>query len=261
MNCSTAQHHLLASENPGQPSTEVVRHLARCSECLAIQRRLIEIEQLVPLLPVPPSSRRDVFVRSILQGETVLEPTVSTSDLWLSPRLPAKERGLKKLALAFAMAAALVVCTLGWWAWPHKSTSVPGTLDPIATRQQQRDRKLAAVHKASERVAVLNDLARQLHQEALQLVKRHDDEELRVVARFYTEVVHENLLDNAGQLSATERKDVLDSVAAHLQEVESSILRMLAEVPDSTAVPLRDIAQASSQGRRELRKMIDKAAA
>ena len=260
MNCAKIQRSLLASENPGQPATEVVLHLARCAECAALQRRLVEVERQLPLLPVPPSARRAVFLRQVQLGETVLEPTISTSDLWLSSRPPAKERGLQKLALAFALAAGLVVFALGWWAWPHKDTQSHRTLDPIVSRQLQRDRRLAAADTPHKRIVVLNDLARQLHEEAQLLVKRHDDEQLRVVARFFTEVVSDNLLDQARQLAPDERTQVLRSVAAHLNAVESSVQRMLAEASDSTVDPLRDIALASSRGHHALQKLIDAAA-
>jgi hypothetical protein len=260
MNCAKVHRHLLASENPGQPAADAALHLARCGTCSALQRRLVAVEQKLPLLPVPPSTRRDSFVRQVQRGEPILEPTISTSDLWLSARPPAKERGLKKLALAFALAAGLVVFALGWWAWPHKNTSGQRAVDPIVLRQQQRDRKLATADTPQKRIVILNDLAGQLHEEARQLVLRRDDDQLRVVARFFTEVVSVNLLDDARLLPPEERTKVLRAVAVHLAEVESSIQRMRADAPAGSAGPLNDIALASSRGHHALQKLIESAA-
>ncbi len=200
MNCAKVQRQLLAAESPEQPSIEVIRHLVNCTRCQALHRRLVEAERRLPSLPVPASPRRDLFVRQIRQGEMVPEIAASTSDLWLNPCRPAKERGLKKLALAFALAAALVAFAICWWAWPHKDGSAPPRSDPLAARKQERDRKLAAATTSAEKVTLLNNLARELYDEAQLLAKRRDDVKLRLVADFYTEVVGDNLLKHAGVL-------------------------------------------------------------
>jgi hypothetical protein len=257
MNCLKIRNRLLADPTPAQPSVEVLRHLGRCAACRSLQRRLVEVEKQLPMLPVPPAPGRAAFLRRIRQGEGVLAPAVSTSDLWLNPRPRDKERGLRKVALAFALAAGLLILALGWWTLPHTPSglSSKNPIDPYKQRQNKRDQLLAAADTPGERVKVLDDLAQGLHQEVQQLVRRSDDEQLRIVARFYREVVCDNLLENARQLPEAEKAKVLASVEAHLLEVESEVSKWLAaRVPDA-ADPLRDIASASRESHNKLREI------
>jgi len=255
MNCRKIQQLLLTSDHPDQPSADVRFHLADCPGCRSVQRRLVAAEQRIPLLPVPLSTGRNHFLEQIRQGVPV-EPTISASELWLGSHSPPKERGLRKLALALALAASLAVFALSWWAWPHRSVPTLQTHDPLAARQQDRDRRLTQARTPAERVQVLTDLAQGLHQEALQLARKSDKEELRVVARFYREVVRDNLLEQARKLPRNERP-MLKDVADHLNEVESEMLRRVAgEVEASAAAPLRDIAQAARESHDQLRQLI-----
>src|SRR4051794_32252883 len=133
MNCAAIQRSLLSCERPEQPPLEVCRHLVGCDACRDCQRRLVEVEQQLPLLPVPPSTGREAFVARVRAGEVPVAGRSGVLPLWLQrSRPPLKERGLKKLALAFALAAALSAFALGWWAWPH-------AVDPYKARQEQRN--------------------------------------------------------------------------------------------------------------------------
>jgi hypothetical protein len=255
MNCRTIQHELLLSESPDQPSEAVAAHLADCADCRAWQRRLVEAEQCIPLLLVPPSSRREQFLQQVRQGNVLPEPTIYPSELWLANGRPPKERGLRKLAVALALAASLALFALGWWAWPHRSATVP-TLDPLVVRQLDRDQRLAQAHTPNERVQVLAELADGLHREARQLIHKADPEELRVLARFYREVVRDNLLEHARKLPRGERQ-VLEGVADQLNDVESEFRRLLADEGEIPAAgPLQDIAQAAREGHDQLRELI-----
>jgi len=257
MNCDKIQYSLLASATPEQPAAEVRHHLSHCGACRALQRRLVQVERQLPLLPVPSSSRRDLFVRQVQQGEGLPRPAVLTSDLWRRPRPSPKERGMQKVALACALAAALASFALAWWAWPHKETPGPRTPDSIAHRLlKQRDRSLASVQTPRERVAVLDNLAQELHQEVRKLVLRPDDEQLRQVAQLYREVVCDNLVHQARQLDPAQRTKLLGSVTRHLIELESEAKRLEVDAPPDTRAHLRDIARASRESHDELRKML-----
>ncbi len=196
MNCPTIQQLLLMSDQPAQPAVEVRAHLAECAACRSLQRRLLAVEQQIPLLPVPASTRRDSFLQQVRQGNVLPEPTVSAAELWLTGYRPAKERGLLKLALSLALAASLLLFALGWWLWPHHDGRTL-TADPLVVRQLDRNQRLAQARTPWERVEVLADLARGLHREAQQLAGKSNPEELRVVARFYREVVREDLVKEA----------------------------------------------------------------
>ena len=284
MNCQKIQQELMLSERPDQPSGDLLTHLAGCAACRSWQRRLVDAERQFPLLPVPASSRRDQFLQQIRQGQILAEPTVpagaslqpteangvhvppgstglpaktqSASELWLGNPHPAKERGLQKLAVSLALAASLALFALGWWAWPHRSSTQPQPPDPIVARQQDRDQRLAQARTPRERVQVLAELAQGLHREARQLAGKSDPEELRVVARFYREVVRENLLDQARQLPRNDRP-MLVKVANHLGEVESELGGLLTgEVEPAAAGPLREIALAARESHDQLRELL-----
>jgi hypothetical protein len=256
MNCEQIQHCLLNCERPEQPPVEVRRHLARCADCRASQRRLVELEQRLPQLPVPPSAGREAFLARVRAGDLPAPAGSSVLSLWLRRDKPRKERGLRKLALAFSLAAALAVFALGWWAWPHNAGGPASPMSPLATRQKERDRLLAQARSPRERVEKLAALADSLQKEARLLVRPADGEQLRVVARFYREVVRENLLDHARQLTADERPAVLKKVADGLIGVESQVLGLLDGVPEDSRAPLQDIALASRESHDQLREIL-----
>jgi hypothetical protein len=256
MICRTIQQMLLTSDRLDQPSADVAAHLAGCAACRGMQRRLVEAEQRLPLLAVPPSTRRDCFLQQVRQGTALPEPTVTPSELWLGAyRPPPKERGLKKLALSLALAASLLVFALAWWAWPHHSTTKTRP-DPLVVRQKERDRLLTQAQTPGERVQVLANLARGLHSEARKLAHKPNPDELRVVARFYCEVVREDLLDQARQLPRGDRP-MLEGVVKHLSEVESELGGLaVGEVDPDTADQLKEIVAAARASQDQLRQLL-----
>jgi len=259
MICPKIQQVLLMSDRPDQPAADVRAHLADCAACRGLQRRLFDVEQQIPLLPVPASTRRDGFLQQIRQGNVLPEPTVSPSELWLGSHRPTKERGLLKLAMSLALAASLLLFALGWWVWPHSTNNHVRPADPLVVRQQDRDHRLAKAQTPRERVQVLADLAKGLHDEARQLAGKSNPEELRVVAQFYREVVlsgHDNLLKQARQLSPKERT-MLEGVAEDLGNAESDLLGLAErEVEEGAAAPLREIAVAARESHDQLRQLL-----
>ncbi len=256
MICRTIQQLLLSSDRPDQPADDLRAHLAGCAICRAAQRRLVEAEQRIPLLPVPPSSRRDQFLQQVRQGTLLPQPTVTPSELWLgSHRPPPKERGLQKLAVSLALAASLAVFALGWWAWPHRATDKPPA-DPIVVRKIHLRQRLDQVRTPREGVEVLTDLARDLHREARELAHRSSPRELHVVARFYREVVREKLVEKAHLLPDAERP-MLKGVVEHLRHVESELGGLASsELEPDTAARLREIAQVAHDSYSELNKLL-----
>src|SRR5207253_107670 len=101
------------SERPEQPAPVVVTHLAGCSACRGWHRRLVQVEQDIPRLPVPPSRPPAAFLEQLLNGPS---PGKLISPPFLLRPDPDAVRagGRQKLALAFALAASLVVFVLGW---------------------------------------------------------------------------------------------------------------------------------------------------
>jgi len=75
-------------------------------------------EQQLPLLIVPPSQRKNEVVRLILDAREPAAQNGKASAYVSRHRfnMPPRERGLRKASLAIAMAAALLVFAVGWWA-------------------------------------------------------------------------------------------------------------------------------------------------
>src|SRR5262245_11527045 len=123
MNCDITRRRLLAAERPDAPDAAVRQHLAGCPSCRGLQRRVVEVEQSLPLLPVPPPSGPAATLQLVLRAP--FEPSLPVPIQAPRPPSPWGPRtvGRQKVAVAFALAAALAVFAVGWWAWPHQQAS------------------------------------------------------------------------------------------------------------------------------------------
>jgi len=264
MTCKNYQQRLLASERPDRPSASIRRHLDRCPSCRFLQQRLLEVEQQIPLVPVPETNALAGFLQRFHEEPVPLPSGAAGHGLpgltirRFPDQPPVRERGLQKLSMALALVAALVLFTVGWWALPHQDSSRPPSRpDPLAARQAQRDQRLAAAHTPRERVELLADLADKLRIEAVALAGRADVDNLVILVRFYNEVVRDDLLHHARQLPDQERGVVIEAVAVRLTNTESHLQRMLAtEPPRYGSGPLRDIAVAARAGHDRLRALL-----
>jgi hypothetical protein len=261
MNCTETQNALFNLERPDRPDAAMRLHLAGCDACRALHTRLVEAERALPQLIVPPSTRRDDFVHRVRYGEVVIPPAAASP--WVLPMRPSsKERGLRKLAVAIALAAGLLVFVGSWWALKPGQDAVSHVQpDPLAVRQQERDRRLVAAHSPRERVEILADMAQKLNLEARQLIRAADTEKLQVVARFFREVVRDDLVRHARALSADELKTVVDSVSRQLIIAESEAQREVQRLeainaPAATMDSLRDMALAARESHDQLRTMV-----
>jgi hypothetical protein len=267
MSCEVTQRRLLGSECPEQPTTEVKQHLARCPVCRALQRRLVQLERQIPSLEVPPSTAKARTIRRLLESPPAPSPPPPPSRVVARVGLPGeqnrqtpKERGLQKMAVAFALAAGLAAFALGYWAWPQPG---PGQPDPLAARKMERDRRLAEARTPRERVEVLAGLAEQLHKEALAhaAASAVDAEKLALVARFYSEVVRDDLLAHARKVPIVERAALLGAVAVGLSGAESELQRALAApTPPAVSHSLQQMALAARDGRDRLRVLMNESA-
>jgi hypothetical protein len=253
MNCELVQRRLLAAEGPAQPAAEVRRHLAECPSCRAWHRRLVETEQQLPLLPVPPSERKDEVVQLILNSPQPADNVHTRNGYIPMPRFgpTARERGLRKAAVAIALAAALAVFALGWSIWPRSSPVTP-KIDPLDTFYRDRDEKLASAHTPQARVEVVTTLVDNYRGKALLLAQKDDATELANVAKFYTVLVTEDLPNYAKTLPHDERKKFLEAVAEQLIHMDSDLDRTAAEVKGANRESLKQMAVVTRQCRDRL---------
>lgn len=257
MNCAAIQRRLLSLEQPEQPTAEIKSHLAQCPSCRTWQRRLVQMERQVPLVLVPPSTTKDEFLQRI-RGEsaarTIADPaTLSRYRLASGP----KERALRKVSLAFALAASLLVFALGWWSWPHTPPSLPDLARQEQARLEQRLSDSLRSDTPKERVLRLAQLAEELHGEARTLVDH--SERLDEWSRFYARIVGEHLIEQARQLSPEERPVVVQKIAQSLSDTESHASRFAAQLKNAaprSAASFERIAMASRKGERDLRALL-----
>jgi hypothetical protein len=263
---------LLSAEQPDQPAAEIKGHLAQCPACRAWQRRLVQIERHIPLMPVPPSTTKDEFLGRILgtppseapQPAVVERPPIAERPpVWRSSLASGpKERGRQKLSLAFSLAATLLVFALVWWAWPHPTPPQSVAVHP--TQQQLDQKKLEErlarvlhVETAQERLVKLADLAEEVHGEARKMMD--NAERLDQWARFYVRVVSENLMEEAGRLPRADRPGLLEKIANRLKETESNATRLATTLKvraPKSAASFDHIAFAARKGQQDLRELM-----
>lgn len=260
MNCTVIQRRLLSSEHPEQPSAEIKSHLAQCSSCRTWLRRLVQLERLIPQLPLPPSMAKEQFLERLTDkgGRMKHDALVHPSSFVLHPFK--KERGLRKLSLAFTLAASLLVFALAWWTWPHNPAVSPEMVWMVRSEQAKLEQRLndsLRVDTPKERVLRLAKLAEEVHGEARALAG--NSERLEQQARFYSRLIGEHLIEQARQLPPTERQAVLTDIALRLTAAESEAARFetqwKAAAPRSAAAFHR-IALASQKGERDLRALM-----
>lgn len=258
MNCTVIQRRLLAVERPEQPPAEIQGHLAQCPSCRLWQRRLIQMERLVSQLPVPPSTAKEQFLERMKDEGGRMNKTflIHPSSFNLHPLK--KERGLRKLSLAFTLAASLLVFALAWWSWPHDPVPPPNSAQYEQAKLEQRLSNSLFVDTPRERVVRLAKLADEIHGEASDLVD--NSERLEQWSRFYSRIVGQDLIEQARQLTPQDRQAVLTDITLRLAKVESEAMRLATECKTAaprSAAAFQRIALASRKGERDLRHLMN----
>ncbi|HXG09512.1 MAG TPA: hypothetical protein VNK04_06955 [Gemmataceae bacterium] len=261
MKCKTVQTCLLGLERPDRPPPDAAAHLARCAVCQEWQQRLLQLEQAVPLLPVPPSAGKSRLLARIRAAPPAW-PVVSPPRGPAAPEPPwvRHERRLRRLALASALTAALVLIAVGLWVWRY-AVETPGAPRPAPAEDallaslMRRNVKLATATTPRQRLETLAELANDLQGEtrALAPVASADPADLDELALLYRRVVREGILVQAQALPAADRPAVLGSIARGLERVGSEAEELAGRVPANSARPLRDIAAAAREGGDRLR--------
>ncbi len=257
MNCTVIQRRLLAAERPEQPPAEIQNHLAQCPACRAWQRRLIQMERLIPQLSVPSSTAKELFLERLkAEGRKKKQNILVHPSAFLLPPFK-KERALRKLSLAFTLAASLLVFAFAWWSWPRNPVAPPDLSRIEQAKLEHRLNNSLRVETVKERVLRLAQLADEIHGEARKLVD--NSERLEQWSQFYTRIVSLHLIEQARQLPPEDRQTVLEKIALRLAEAESEATRLAtqcqAAAPRSAAA-LHQIALASQKGERDLRTLL-----
>jgi hypothetical protein len=252
MNCDAAQRRLLSGERPDLPADDVRRHLDGCPACRLLSRRLIQIERQIELLPVPPSSAKDAFLHRFRRPTrpVVLYPSIS----WPTP---VKERGLRKLSLAVAIAAVLAVFAIGLWSWPHHFEPPAPAAPAWLVQARSQWGRATTLPTPRERVEGLSALATDLQNRARTMTQAGEIEDLASLTTLYSDLVDDELLAHARTLSPSERGVTLKNVARNLEHAESDFSRWAAAPANAaTAQSLHRLALAAGDGGRHIRDLL-----
>ncbi len=218
MKCSNLQRRLLAAERPDQLGAELRQHLADCASCRALYRRLVELERDLPLLPVPPSTRRTAFVAQFVQQTPVELPATPPLVKLHRRTTTIKERGHRKLAFALALAACVVGVAFGLETW-YLHNQRPSRPDFVADHQARIDVLFKTSRDPGERV----DAVLKVADDILADSRQGDAEKLAQLARFYRELVGERLQAEVNGLPVDgQRRAKLNDLAGRLQDAESA---------------------------------------
>lgn len=234
MNCTIIQRRLLGAEDPAHPPDEVQSHLAGCNGCREWQALLLQMEQQVPLLPVPPSEARAEFLRRLLH--TPVAGTVNGTGPPLQIRVPDLVRqrvapGPRPFRVAVrhwmpiaGVAAALLLLVLGWRELVTPRQAVVRTQmaraelgpDQLVGQLMGHHLRLARQDlppqgRANELAAMLNDVERELA--AVQSAP-HSQEMGKVLEKLQSKLVKQLSGGSAPQHSIVARSSQISPATA-----------------------------------------------
>jgi hypothetical protein len=264
MSCEATRRQLLNAEHPDRPVPALRPHLAECASCRDWLFNLTEIESRVPYLHVSPSDSAKARLLKQLR-ETPLVPESMRVVAPVLPFTPPKERGLRKLAVALSLAAAVVLLAVGLSVWPrHGARPEPVAtvrVDTVNRMRELRDRRLAKAQTPREKVEVLAEFADDLLQGVREPNSLPALERLEMLAGLYEDTVGKELLTQASAVPPGEQRALLPRLASELGRIESEFSRLAAASGPDEAAPLRRIAAAARDSDRRLREIARDASA
>jgi serine/threonine protein kinase len=155
--------------------------------------------------------------------------------------------------------AAMLLFSVGWWAW-HRGSPSPRE---SYVRQQYREdldrrlgERLATAGTPKKGVEALAEFAGELQRDAERLAQAYDRNlVLDVLSQFYAEVLRERLLPYARQLPQADRATVLNPVVERLTTAASHLER-LAAAQAAHFKPLGAMAGAARETARDLEALV-----
>jgi len=248
MNCHTAQRRLLSLADATRVPASLRAHLIDCTTCQEWQRRVIQVDRHIPLLPVPSSS---------LAKARVLREVRTKPPLWKTVRDRARQMGSWRTAGA-GLAAAVVLFALAWTlSGPNQNSVVESGRrnepDPLLASLVQRDMTLAGTNQPQRQAETLGQIADDLRGQTQTLAHAaHTRSSQEVLAKWYSEVVVEEV-KRAKLVPPAERDRVLTPLARQLAHAaaESDVLARELWCEQANH-PLRSIARTARKGKQEL---------
>jgi hypothetical protein len=262
VNCDVIHRRLLALERPDRPPADLRKHLACCSVCRAWHEHLVQLERDVPRLPVPSPKRKNDFFAQLAR-----EPQPIRLGMTRPPANGKRERGMKKMALAVALAASLLVIAGAVWVLNqdhsdnknrHATGEGKGKENVLEKRLEAYPRWKTA-RTSREKIEVLDSLAIKVEKNAIALASANSLKELEQEVKVYREAVAQLTKEAPFIGDGEEREKVLRPVQRRLAQVESQAKRLAERVPDAAEF-LTQLAMVAKQGDNELRLLLPRVA-
>lgn len=243
MNCEQVRQQLLARERPDRPGPALSRHLRGCDACCGWLRRLVKLERALSSVPVEVPPVPAALFEALEPAGPLVRPCVPF-------RPDRREGGRRKVALASALAAALLLFAIGWWAWPHLQgdPSAPS----LAGYAARRDAHLARALTVQQRVQALGTLAGEMLRDSRDAAPA----DVERLALHLDQLLAVDLPGQARGLSLGEREAVLRPVLARLGGMESEATRLAAARTGKAAAAYARMAVSAREADRRLRAML-----
>ncbi|HKA07437.1 MAG TPA: hypothetical protein VKD71_09285 [Gemmataceae bacterium] len=270
MNCTSARNRLLALADPADVPDAVAGHLAACQACSAWHALLVQVDAVLTATPIPESSGQ---VKSQLLAQFQPAPPAtkperpvakSTPKLSTPVVMPAKpsrkslgER-MARLWPAGLVAAAVLVGAVSWAIFGGRSNDeivAAEVRDPMLEKVVKAKVDLDNAETYPARLKVLDQLAKDIHNQAGELSKLTPGKEMDSLAAMYEQVVMVSLVATARSLSEDEQKALLPGYQEDLNKAEQNAYRLASEAPVGSDVPLRNIAKAAGAAKNQLARM------
>ena len=137
----------------------------------------------------------------------------------------------------------------------HENTQTVAAADPFLEKAVASKAKLDTAETPNEKVAVLDELAKSIHDQAKALAKVSPDD-MKSLAHMYEQVVADALVSQAKAVSPDERKKALAQCRDSLRETENEANRLAGEAPPASVQPLRDIARVAKESGNTLAQLM-----
>jgi hypothetical protein len=260
----------MALPEPAEVSVPVAAHLDTCAACQTWHRLLTQVEEGIiataPAATSPQAKQRlvDQFRDTAPAAQPAAQPKPAAGGSKVLATIqplatrPAIGERLARLWPAGLVAAALLLGVLVWSSLQKPEEQPVAALppDPFLEKVVAAKVKLDAAPDAVARLAVLDSLQKDIHEEATTLSKVTPGPDMDALARRYEEVVADGMIEQARLLSPAEQKAMLPRYKQHLVDAEQEANRLAAEAPPGADRPLKDIARAAEKGRTELARII-----
>jgi hypothetical protein len=261
MTCEVTRRQLLTVERPDRPPSALRPHLAECPACREWASNLAKLEARVARLPVPSSEAAKARLLKQLR-EPPLVPESMRVEIPILPFTPPKERGLRKLAVALALAAAVVLIAVGLFVSPRQEATQVAVKDTPRTpaeiqkwMKELRDLRVAKAETSRQKVEVLAECADELLREIRLASALPSPERLKLLATVYDDTLQKELLAHARSIAPNEQRVLLPRLAGEMGRTESEFTRLASEAPEEEAAQLRQIAATAHECDQVLRQL------